>query len=408
MQHENSLYVTRLTTIDCGLLLGKTPKLVGFSFNVSIQLTGELDPDESVIVDFGQLKKDLKNAIDSIEYGYDHKCIMADYRKIGFANTLNSPCHIAHKPKSLCSSEMRQIMLIDPHANMALSWHTEKAVRIADTEILSTFLANASSDQFFKAVEQVEGLIVPMLLEYLLSAMEQEIQQFLKREIEKLYPSIGKRATLEVNCDLNFDSPAKLTSTKPMNVNPKDLPALLIGSENDNSGRQLDIDESIYVGFFSYTHGLKNSTSLGCQNILHGHLSYIMINCDSSDWILGEFVKVENLIKSILADLNGTHFVNSENTLTQNDEESNTRYTKISYNSKSRGDFGIRLSDWDKNTGKCKGIVDKAMECPTETTVENLVHFVYQKYRAGFDRLKGIKSLYVSEGLHKGAVINFK
>jgi hypothetical protein len=75
--------------------------------------------------------------------------------------------------------------------------------------------------QFFKAIEQVEGLIVPMLLEYLLSAMEQEIQQFLKREIEKLYPSIGKRATLEVICDLNFDSPAKLTATKPMDVNPK-------------------------------------------------------------------------------------------------------------------------------------------------------------------------------------------
>lgn len=54
---------------------------------------------------------------------------------------------------------------------------------------------------------------------------------------------------------------SKKASTPDMKVNISDNKKVFLGA--------------VYKHFFRYTHGLPTSTSYGCQNICHGHLSYI-------------------------------------------------------------------------------------------------------------------------------------
>lgn len=409
MSNQNTLYVTRLTTVDCGLLLGKTPKLLGFSFNVGIELTGTLDPKEKVIVDFGTLKKDLKSAIDNVATGYDHKCIVADYMQLGYRNTLHAPCHIAQAPRRL-GDFTDKVVLIDPEANMPLASLTQSAMRIADTKMLSVFLNTVSSEQLCFAIRKMlstagRGNEIPALVKYLLHCFEKEILGFLNKELKNLYPNNESLQVSKVNCDVQFD---KLLNEKPVGVCGEfEIDAfaeLLIGSEDVFAKVTPHLET--YFGFFSYTHGLKDSTSAGCQNILHGHLSYIQVEYDDSSWEIADYEMLEDLINKILDDLNGTHFIFAENLTAFDDEDSKTHLRKVRYESKSRGSFIIHLKDLDEASGKCEGLTNKATVCPTETTIENLVHFIYQKYKTEFDDISGLRSIYVSEGLHKGAVIH--
>lgn len=131
---------------------------------------------------------------------------------------------------------------------------------------------------------------------------------------------------------------------------------------------------------FTYVHGLKHSTSWGCQNIGHGHLSFLnacIPNKDNQD-------AANELVKSIADELDGKVFAWSNN-VTQGPDT-----TIINYEC-SRGDMKMRLFNAD------------VIVMDTETTVENIVEYVMSKYN---DRMKavGIKCIYISEGLSKGAV----
>jgi 6-pyruvoyl-tetrahydropterin synthase len=141
------------------------------------------------------------------------------------------------------------------------------------------------------------------------------------------------------------------------------------------------------VFYFSYTHGLKNSSSFGCQT-LHGHLSYltVTINSISNDELVG-FGKT---IQKVVAKFDNTMFIWSNNW----DESSKT----VTYDSKCRGTIQIKIISDDAKYQ----IVD------TETTVENLTDFFVEQIKAecltdGLDVDK-ISSIYVSEGLAKGAL----
>lgn len=121
---------------------------------------------------------------------------------------------------------------------------------------------------------------------------------------------------------------------------------------------------------FRYVHGLKDSTSYGCQNLCHGHYSYIT----TFDYNL-QFK--EDFKNSVI-------FINKENIISETDE-----YIEVSYTTEQRGYF-YGLFYKNRNV---------LIVLDTETTIEFLAEYVKNKYD-----ING--SFYISEGLSKGAYIS--
>lgn len=126
---------------------------------------------------------------------------------------------------------------------------------------------------------------------------------------------------------------------------------------------------------FTYFHGLKNSSSWGCNNIAHGHTSFVEVYDD-----LGQRIKeVEKIIAHYL---DGAMLIFKENLETPN---------KISYETP-RGKFSLSFTE------DVKTIV---ME--QETTIENIVEHVCERMKPVLD-FYAVSKVFISEGLQKGAL----
>lgn len=133
---------------------------------------------------------------------------------------------------------------------------------------------------------------------------------------------------------------------------------------------------------FRYVHGLKYSTSYGCKNLVHGHKSYISAVVDES----GDFYNRAGFtLAGIAKALDGTIFADAEDA-----SADGLTYT-VGYETAERGKMTMTFSQ-------------KFIVLETQTTVEHLVEYIRARY---YDQLKaaGIKELYVSEGLCKGAKV---
>lgn len=137
------------------------------------------------------------------------------------------------------------------------------------------------------------------------------------------------------------------------------------------------------IHYFSYAHGLKDSTSWGCQNIAHGHLSFIQAIS------LTDQSKADEVAAFIAKELDCTMFINKANVLSQYDNK-----IAIGYDSHSRGRFEANYT----NTSKQKCVV-----LETETTIEFLVEYIASTYKPAL-QFANVTELYVSEGLSKGAM----
>lgn len=135
--------------------------------------------------------------------------------------------------------------------------------------------------------------------------------------------------------------------------------------------------------YFNYVHGLKDSTSYGCQNVAHGHESFFQLNVDGPE----HNNRLTQLYNLIADDLNGTVFVREENITNRTDKHLTLLYRT------GRGEFTMVL---DTNS-------HKVVVLPTETTVEFLSHYVVQKFK-NLLQDENVISVYVSEGLSKGSI----
>jgi 6-pyruvoyl-tetrahydropterin synthase len=133
--------------------------------------------------------------------------------------------------------------------------------------------------------------------------------------------------------------------------------------------------------YFSYVHGLKDSTSWGCQNVAHGHLSFVQIQPVTPD--------TKILARTIAEDIDETIFINKENILHQDDDTITIGYTT------GRGYF---------ETTYTFAAYRSIIILETETTIEHLVDFISNVYMQALNEVNAT-ALYVSEGLSKGAVV---
>lgn len=132
---------------------------------------------------------------------------------------------------------------------------------------------------------------------------------------------------------------------------------------------------------FRYAHGLKSSTSWGCKNIAHGHLSFLQL--------MPHGPEVMELMSTIANDIDDTIFIFVDNIKSDSGDT-----VLVEYTTEARGKFSARY----------KKDAYKLVVLETETTVEHLVEYVAAKYAAELDAL-GVNTVLVSEGLSKGACI---
>jgi hypothetical protein len=129
---------------------------------------------------------------------------------------------------------------------------------------------------------------------------------------------------------------------------------------------------------FRYAHGLRESTSWGCQNIAHGHLSYIAAATVNE-------LATDLLLAKIAVELDNTIFGWKENAnVNENDID-------ISYTAQ-RGYMYMVIKD------------GKFIILDNESTIENIVEYVAERWGRELHDA-GVYELYVSEGLSKGSCI---
>ncbi len=133
---------------------------------------------------------------------------------------------------------------------------------------------------------------------------------------------------------------------------------------------------------FRYSHGLKNSSSQGCKNPNHGHLSFIELECNNEY----KKLKVKN---KIIDELDKVIFIFREN-ITYEDSD----IIKIEYTVK---------NEHFKNTYLKKG--NKIIISDEETTAENLINLIAKRYEKELKEA-GVTKLFLSEGLQKGSILN--
>lgn len=148
---------------------------------------------------------------------------------------------------------------------------------------------------------------------------------------------------------------------------------------------------------FDYVHGLANSTSFGCQNIMHGHRSFFQIFARETTrnvYLERATRLMDQIERAILLLVDGAYIVNRKYL-----EPNGT----VGYESASRGAMSLNF----KKTSKVAIIDD-------EPTIENIVSEI-GKYVESLPEYAELKSMdiqlsriVVTEGTWKGATYTFE
>lgn len=149
-------------------------------------------------------------------------------------------------------------------------------------------------------------------------------------------------------------------------------------------------DNKIQPIMFRYVHGLKNSTSYGCKNIAHGHLSFFEITESQYRKSCNDCQRGIANIREWFEKLGyNLMFVNAENVVSRNG-----RMITIMYQT-GRGMMRIEIKD--------PGY--RYIELGSETTIEHLAEFIKHEIMGDL-MLAKVRQFRISEGLQKGVVVN--
>lgn len=240
-----------------------------------------------------------------------------------------------------------------PEMNIEVK-HDRDADRVCITTPFTEVEAPTNCFHFLNMYQshlEQDAFTLPNIMYFWESAISEYIQEKFKQD--------GERIEVEVKLTNNFSYPAFANSE--------------------------------LTGFqFRYTHGLKHSTSFGCQNPVHGHLSYIAFEERESMWGTSSFwpgsrgLYADDL-QPVIDTLNNAVFIWQENVVHQDDKHV--------------------VVEYDCPRGKMRQVVrdQDAIILPIETTVEHLAEFVAERFRTIFQDM-GIARIYVSEGLEKGGI----
>lgn len=302
--NRSTMFLNDVTAIDLAYLT-EDGRVLGRSVRPQITVTGVIDPEEKVVVDFSTVKKFLKAKIDDKETGYDHKlCI-----------PLNAAHHCVLAPGTV------HYIIQTPSCDLTVP---------------------ANAVRCFTEAAAIER-------------MDVELEAYLHECLREEYGDAFHSVQVTLNADMQV----------------------------------VHHPERSRTGLFNYVHGLKSSTSWGCQNIAHGHSSFFQFLGTGPNRIL-DAEQEEAIISQIETELQDAVFVFAENLSSPAGADS----VQLSYTT-SRGQFDAFFSLEENNVF----VLD------TETTIEFLASFFAERYGQTVRDL-GYRYIVVSEGLNKGAQID--
>ena len=297
---QSTLFLHYITCVDHAYIDARG-NVTGGSYHPNFEVTGEVESQENVVVDFSRVKKEIKGAIDDKELGFDHKLwIIPGLSKASYA----------------INDTEQTILIQTPTTTLRMP---RNAVKLFEHEFVQ------SLDRTF----------------------ETEANAYLTDVLSKLHP------------DLNITVKTQNTSTC--------------------------FSHSATPFMFRYAHGLKNSSSWGCQNHSHGHLSWFEFEFDkdrqqSINW---------DELDRICAEIDNTLFLFDDN-ITHDDKN----FVTIAYTTP-RGDFEATY----------KREAYKIQVFQTETTIEHIAEWFKNRYGPVLAE-SGVNRIFISEGLAKGAVVS--
>jgi len=317
----STLFIGNLTAIDYAYVHPTNLTINGGSLNLSVEVTGNVEPIENVVVDFGTIKKTIKNLIDDKEEGFDHKIwVPEDHGDAKHFEDLSKPDN----------ANFKSVIMFPYKLN------NQRAV-VSTPKFTLSCPRNA-----IKVCKYDDSLDC--------------IKNYLEEKLNIEYPNSDIKIEVFVT-----DSPILPYDNFP-------------GNETS----------------FTYVHGLKNSTSWGCQNIAHGHKSWLLFVDED-----GQVVQLPKEFRLKIKDTLDDHmFIWRDNVIGDDGEKLQIGYETF------RGDFYLLINKTCFKTH----IIN------TETTVEHLAEWFVSFFEEDIKEmmLLGASRVYFSEGLVKGACINLK
>lgn len=280
--------------------------LSGVSKMVSVEVFGQVQGDEQVIVDFSNLKSTLKALIDDPDGGFDHKLL------INFEDF--SKDNVEYETKGENGRKRDMLRIRKPDGTIAFQVKGDGFVRSYDGKFQDSISAHLTAG------------------------------------IRAIYGT-------------------------------KDLTAVAT-----LHGQPSHVFDGAYRASFNYMHGLCNSSSYGCQNIIHGHSSYVQV--------INEFGGVDEYVTNFIAEyLDGCYLYSEEHLRWEDMAASNdSELYKIGYTSRNRGKWTLKIPG------------SYQMPLTNEPTIENIVKHVAWVFKDELAEAKAAK-LIISEGLTKAGIV---